>query len=81
MQYKGKFHPSELLDPETYAWYALDQVCRPLLDQYKYVSFANPSEGIVAPPRVPRAEGDDAEEEEEDDDDDYDLTMSILNPL
>ncbi|KAI8070833.1 arginine-tRNA-protein transferase [Gongronella butleri] len=79
MQYKGKFHPSELLDPETYAWYALDQVCRPLLDQFKYVSFAQPSEGIVAAPRASRvAKGDEkGEKDEKEEDDDMDLLSSV----
>lgn len=42
MKYKGKYHPSYLLDPEAYEWFSLDKVCTPLLDKHKYVSFSNP---------------------------------------
>lgn len=39
MKYKGQYKPSDLLDPETYAWYAIEQ-CMPLLDNSKYVAFS-----------------------------------------
>ncbi|CAG8647263.1 13564_t:CDS:10, partial [Dentiscutata heterogama] len=41
MSYKGQYKPSDLLDPETYEWYSFEH-CAHLLNQYKYVSFANP---------------------------------------
>ncbi|CAG8697477.1 2665_t:CDS:2, partial [Dentiscutata erythropus] len=41
MSYKGQYKPSDLLDPETYEWYSIEH-CTRLLNQYKYVSFANP---------------------------------------
>ncbi|KAI8344486.1 arginine-tRNA-protein transferase [Chlamydoabsidia padenii] len=42
MKYKAKYHPSELLDPESYDWYSFVDTCQPLLDQYKYAVFSNP---------------------------------------
>ncbi|RUS16583.1 arginine-tRNA-protein transferase [Endogone sp. FLAS-F59071] len=39
MKYKGQYKPSDLLDPETYAWYPIEQ-CMPLLDNSKYVAFS-----------------------------------------
>jgi arginine-tRNA-protein transferase len=43
MKYKAKYHPSELLDPETNDWYSFADVCNPLLDQYKYAVFSDPA--------------------------------------
>ncbi|KAH9940591.1 arginine-tRNA-protein transferase [Amylocystis lapponica] len=41
MRYKGDYHPSYLADPEEYTWFPLE-TCRPLLDKYRYASFAHP---------------------------------------
>ncbi|ORX52034.1 arginine-tRNA--protein transferase 1 [Hesseltinella vesiculosa] len=79
MQYKGKFHPSDLLDPETYAWYSLDATCRPLLNKYRYVSFANPSEGIAAISDVAANGGDMEGKKMSDDTDDTDDVMTLAN--
>ncbi|XP_078079480.1 arginyl-tRNA--protein transferase 1 isoform X2 [Mustelus asterias] len=35
MKYKGQYHPSVLLCPETYVWVPIEK-CRPKLDQSKY---------------------------------------------
>ncbi|XP_043568625.1 arginyl-tRNA--protein transferase 1 isoform X2 [Chiloscyllium plagiosum] len=35
MKYKGQYHPSDLLCPETYAWVPIEK-CRTKLDQSKY---------------------------------------------
>lgn len=35
--YKGDYHPSYLLDPETYEWNALDKDLRKLMDESKYI--------------------------------------------
>lgn len=35
--YKGDYHPTYLLDPETYEWNALDKDLRKLLDESKYI--------------------------------------------
>lgn len=35
--YKGDYHPTYLLDPETYEWKALDKDLRKLLDESKYI--------------------------------------------
>ncbi|ORZ15853.1 arginine-tRNA-protein transferase [Absidia repens] len=43
MKYKAKYHPSDLLDPDTYDWYSYNDVCKSRLDQHKYTSFANNS--------------------------------------
>ena len=41
MRYKGEYAPSYLLDPEEYTWHPLEE-CTPLLDKYRYASFAHP---------------------------------------
>lgn len=41
MRYKGKFFPSDLLCPETYAWTPIDQ-CLPLLEVSKYSRLQKP---------------------------------------
>lgn len=41
MKYKGTYHPSDLLDAETYTWYPIDD-CKKLLDKSKYVVFSDP---------------------------------------
>ncbi|KAF0500582.1 arginine-tRNA--protein transferase 1 [Gigaspora margarita] len=45
MSYKGQYKPSDLLDPETYEWHPFEN-CTRLLNQYKYVSFANPPSDV-----------------------------------
>ncbi|KAF9452509.1 hypothetical protein P691DRAFT_721999 [Macrolepiota fuliginosa MF-IS2] len=47
MRYKGEYTPSYLLDPEAYDWHPLG-LCRPLLQQNRYVCFSNPSHSIQA---------------------------------
>ncbi|KZT12812.1 uncharacterized protein LAESUDRAFT_733408 [Laetiporus sulphureus 93-53] len=49
MRYKGDYAPSYLLDPEEYTWFPLE-TCRPLLDSYRYVSFAHPEHHLEEPP-------------------------------
>jgi len=39
MKYKGQFHPSDLLCPETYTWHPLSKAL-PLLEKQKYVRLA-----------------------------------------
>jgi len=41
MRYKGGYHPSDLLCPESYTWHPLSAV-EPLLDKTKYTRFAEP---------------------------------------
>ncbi|KAF9102755.1 Arginyl-tRNA--protein transferase 1 [Mortierella sp. AM989] len=41
MAYKGQFHPSYLLDPETYNWVEFEK-CREILDGQRYSAFENP---------------------------------------
>lgn len=48
MRYKGDYAPSYLLDPEEYTWHPLEE-CRPLLDKYRYVSFAHPDQALAGP--------------------------------
>lgn len=38
MRYKGNFHPSDLLCPETYQWFPIEK-CLGLLDACKYCRF------------------------------------------
>ncbi len=45
MRYKGEYSPSYLLDPEEYTWHPLGE-CKPLLDKYRYASFAHPEHCI-----------------------------------
>lgn len=40
MRYKGQFHPSFLLCPETFTWHPIEK-CLPLLDSSKYCRFAS----------------------------------------
>lgn len=50
MRYKADYHPQYLLDPETYAWDALDDDLRRRLDVRPYVSLsAERRAGIPAP--------------------------------
>ncbi|CDS05915.1 hypothetical protein LRAMOSA08443 [Lichtheimia ramosa] len=44
MNYKGSYQPSDLLDPETYKWYPIDD-CKKWLDKKKFVCFSKPDEG------------------------------------
>lgn len=44
MNYKGSYQPSDLLDPETYKWYSIDD-CKKWLDKKKFVCFSKPDEG------------------------------------
>ncbi|KAI8086376.1 arginine-tRNA-protein transferase-like protein 1 [Halteromyces radiatus] len=46
MKYKAKYHPSDLLDPETYDWYSFNDICKPLLDQHRYTSFSRSNQDI-----------------------------------
>ncbi|ORY95375.1 arginine-tRNA-protein transferase [Syncephalastrum racemosum] len=41
MVYKGSYQPSDLLDPETYSWYPIED-CKKLLDKKRYVAFSDP---------------------------------------
>ncbi|KAG2224513.1 hypothetical protein INT45_004358 [Circinella minor] len=41
MNYKGGYHPSDLLDPETYQWYPMKE-CKKLLDKKKFAVFSAP---------------------------------------
>ena len=45
MRYKGEYSPSYLADPEEYTWHPIEE-CRPLLDQYRYASFAHPEHSV-----------------------------------
>ncbi|KAF8665813.1 hypothetical protein AX16_000256 [Volvariella volvacea WC 439] len=47
MKYKGEYSPSFLADPETYAWYPLDD-CKKLLDQHRYACFSSPEHSMTA---------------------------------
>ncbi|KAG0013412.1 Arginyl-tRNA--protein transferase 1 [Entomortierella chlamydospora] len=42
MAYKGQFHPSYLLDPETYNWIKYDK-CKEIIKDQRYSAFENPS--------------------------------------
>ncbi|KAI0939731.1 hypothetical protein AcW1_004663 [Taiwanofungus camphoratus] len=48
MRYKGDYAPSYLADPEDYTWFPVEE-CRPLLDKFRYVSFAHPEHNIQEP--------------------------------
>ncbi|KAF8982094.1 Arginyl-tRNA--protein transferase 1 [Entomortierella lignicola] len=41
MTYKGQFHPSYLLDPETYNWINFEK-CKELIKDQRYTTFENP---------------------------------------
>lgn len=41
MNYKGSYQPSDLLDPETYKWYPIED-CKKWLDKNKFVCFSKP---------------------------------------
>ncbi|KAH7920811.1 hypothetical protein BV22DRAFT_1020525 [Leucogyrophana mollusca] len=45
MRYKGEYSPSYLVDPEEYTWHPLD-TCIPLLDRYRYATFAHPERSL-----------------------------------
>ncbi|OBZ76911.1 WD repeat domain phosphoinositide-interacting protein 3 [Grifola frondosa] len=45
MRYKGEYSPSYLVDPEEYTWVPFE-VCRPLLDKYRYACFVHPEHSI-----------------------------------
>ena len=48
MRYKGDYAPSYLLDPEEYTWHPLEE-CKPLLDKFRYASFAHPEHSAESP--------------------------------
>jgi len=48
MRYKGDYSPSYLADPEEWTWHSLD-TCQPLLDKYRYATFAHPENSISGP--------------------------------
>ena len=52
MRYKGEYAPSYLADPEDYTWHPLEK-CRPLLDTYRYASFAHPEHNLEGPSSTP----------------------------
>lgn len=41
MRYKGEYFPSYLADPEDFSWHPIE-VCRPLLEKYRYATFIYP---------------------------------------
>ncbi|XP_006460008.1 hypothetical protein AGABI2DRAFT_202585 [Agaricus bisporus var. bisporus H97] len=49
MRYKGDYHPSYLLDPESYDWYPLEK-CLPVLEQNRYACFSEPTHSIAGDP-------------------------------
>jgi len=63
MRYKGDYSPSYLLDPEQYSWHPL-QPAMPKLDEYRYVSFANPEHSLKGP-EVPATDPDPVISDEE----------------
>ncbi|KAI9307120.1 arginine-tRNA-protein transferase [Cunninghamella echinulata] len=75
MKYKGKYHPSYLLDPEAYEWFSLDKVCIPLLDKHKYVSFSNPENSTKQQLENNKNGNEDNEDhvDEDSDDDNYEI--------
>jgi len=62
MRYKGQYHPSELLCPETKEWFPLE-ACTPLLDATPYVAFGKHLTGgrpRTCPPSPQPAEDDES---------------------
>ncbi|PCH41274.1 hypothetical protein WOLCODRAFT_100182 [Wolfiporia cocos MD-104 SS10] len=60
MRYKGQYAPSYLVDPEEYTWHPLEK-CIPLLEKYRYVSFAHPDDGLEGSPHHDAMDNDDAD--------------------
>ncbi|KAF9357660.1 Arginyl-tRNA--protein transferase 1 [Mortierella sp. AD094] len=78
MTYKGQFHPSYLLDPETYNWVKFDK-CKEIIKDQRYSAFENPApmnplfeakmKSIIDHKRGQPANNDDSEDYEDDIDD------------
>ena len=48
MRYKGRFLPSDLLSPTTFAWHSINN-CIPHLDKNKYSTFEDTPQTSPAP--------------------------------
>ncbi|KAF9957002.1 Arginyl-tRNA--protein transferase 1 [Mortierella alpina] len=80
MTYKGQFHPSYLLDPETYNWIEFKK-CQEILKEQRYSSFETPTtmdplfeakmQTIIGKKKGALVAEDTDEDEDDDDDDEW----------
>ncbi|KAF9430488.1 Arginyl-tRNA--protein transferase 1 [Podila epigama] len=86
MSYKGQFHPSFLLDPETYEWIEFKK-CKEILGAQRYSTFTNPCsmdplfeakiQAIINKKKGTKADGNDSNDTNDDDEDNDDGWTSV----